>query len=77
MTDDQHRELASVLHGVKARVALSGYQCSLLDELYKDWYRTTAPAKHAHSIKQLREETLWTNYDPHKQKWQHQQSFWK
>jgi DNA adenine methylase len=64
MSDDEHRALAAVLRNVKGRVAVSSYQCDLMDELYGDWYRTSAPAKHAHSIKQLREETLWTNYEP-------------
>ena len=64
MTDAQHRELAQVLRRVKGKVALSGYQCDLMDELYGDWHQTTASAKYAHSIKQLRTEKLWTNYDP-------------
>jgi DNA adenine methylase len=75
MTDADHRELAYILRRVKGKVALSGYQCDLMNELYGDWYRTTAPAKYAHSIKQLREETLWTSYEPGEQKWQRQQSF--
>jgi DNA adenine methylase len=72
MSDDEHRALAAVLKGVKGKVAVSSYQCELMDELYGDWYRTSAPAKHAHSIKQLREETLWTNYEPGRQAWQRQ-----
>jgi DNA adenine methylase len=75
MTDDQHRELAEVLRSIKGMVALSGYRCDLMDKLYGDWRQVTAPAKHAHSIKQLREETLWMNYDPGEQTWQRQQSF--
>ncbi len=72
MTDDEHRALAGTLRSVKGKVALSSYQCDLMDELYGDWYRVSAPAKHAHSIKQLREEMLWTNYEPGGQEWQHQ-----
>ena len=73
MSDDEHRALAAVLRNAKGKVALSGYKCDLMDELYGDWYRSSAPAKHAHSIKQLREETLWTNYEPDGQAWQRQQ----
>jgi DNA adenine methylase len=69
MTDKQHRELAEVLHSVKGKVALSGYHCDLLDNLYKDWIYTDAPAKKAHSTntradseKQDRTEVLWCNY---------------
>ncbi len=75
LTDDQHRKLAEVLHNVKGKVAISGYRCELMDELYGDWKSTTAPAKYAHSIKQLRKETLWTNYNPAELKQQRQQSF--
>jgi DNA adenine methylase len=76
MSDAEHRDLARVLHGVKGKVAVSGYQGDLMDELYGDWYCLSAPAKHAHSIKQLRQETLWMNYQPDEGQWQqHQQSF--
>lgn len=37
MTDDDHRELAKVLHGCAGRVVLSGYPGALYDELYADW----------------------------------------
>jgi len=66
MTDDQHRELATVLHRVCGKVALSGYHCELLDSLYSDWYCTEAPPRTIHSVKQYRQEVLWTNYVPPK-----------
>jgi DNA adenine methylase len=62
MSDDEHRRLASLLHSAKGRVALSGYDCKLQDDLYQDWKRHEAPAKICHSVKQLRSEVLWTNY---------------
>lgn len=64
MTDDEHRKLASVLHNVKGRVALSSYHCDLMDELYTDWQYVEAPEKMCHSVKQARKEVLWVNYDP-------------
>ncbi len=64
MTDDDHRELASVLHSVKGLVALSSYHSPLMDKLFADWYAIEAPAKMAHSVKSLRQEILWTNYHP-------------
>jgi DNA adenine methylase len=70
MTDDEHRELAKVLHNVKGKVALSGYHCNLLDELYRDWHYIEAPTKNAHSIKKERTEVLWVNYDPPKEAFQ-------
>ena len=69
MSDDEHRELADVLHGTKGKVAVSGYRCPLMDELYGDWNRVEAPARKAHStntrpdsLKQDRTEVLWMNY---------------
>lgn len=42
MTDDEHRELARVLHSLKGMIVLSGYACDLYDmELYADWQRVT------------------------------------
>lgn len=63
MTDEQHRELASALHAVKGKVAISGYHCALMDELYGDWSCTEAPFKNCHSVKSPRQEVLWANYD--------------
>ena len=62
MSDDEHVELAEILHQVKGKVALSGYQCELLDELYANWNLHLAPAKQSHAIKKMRQEALWTNY---------------
>lgn len=62
MTDQEHRELARVLHRVKGRVVLSGYRCPLMDELYSNWNRKDAPAKKCHSVKKDRTEALWTNF---------------
>lgn len=62
MSDEEHRELAMLLHRVKGNVALSGYRCDLMDELYEDFKRHDAPAKNCHSVKQPRGESLWVNY---------------
>lgn len=75
MTDADHRALAKALRNVKGRVAVSGYQCSLMDELYGAWHCTVAPAKPVHSVKSLRTEALWTNYDPGDHQWQLQMTF--
>jgi len=71
MTDDEHRELAAVLHKVRGMVALSGYHCDLMDELYGDWTWVAAPTRKAHSTntgadnnKQDRTEIIWVNYEP-------------
>jgi len=69
MTDDDHRELARVLNSVQGRVAISNYQCELMDELYPTpkWMKRVASEKTIHSTKGKRAEALWTNYDPLRQ----------
>lgn len=62
MTDSEHIELANVLKNAKGKVAISGYRCALMDELYKDWKCAEAPEKKCHSIKKMRTEALWMNY---------------
>jgi DNA adenine methylase len=64
MSDQEHIELAEVLHMVKGKVALSGYRCELMERLYRDWFCVEAPPRICHSIKKVRQEVLWTNYDP-------------
>ncbi len=64
LTDQDHRALAAVLHAVQGMVAISGYRSPLMDELYADWYCTIGPTKQTHSVKQPRQEILWTNYNP-------------
>jgi DNA adenine methylase len=66
MTDEEHRELASVLNSVQGLVAVSGYECKLMNDLYPSpkWRKNVAPAKTIHSTKDERTEILWTNYDP-------------
>jgi len=62
MDREQHSELAALLHHCKGKVAVSGYRCDSMDQLWKDWRRFDAPVKHCHSIKKLRQECLWMNY---------------
>lgn len=62
MSEMEHRELADILKSCKGKVAISGYRCELMDELYYDWQREDAPEKNCHSIKKPRREALWTNY---------------
>jgi DNA adenine methylase len=62
MTDAEHTALAKVLQRVKAKVAVSGYRCDLMDSLYKDFTRHDASSKLCHSVKKPRSEALWINY---------------
>lgn len=62
MTTEDHRELAQVLKRCKGKVAISGYRCEIMNNLYADWRRADAPEKICHSIKKPRQEALWMNY---------------
>lgn len=41
MLDEEHRQLAEVLHRIRGMVILSGYKSPLYEELYPDWQVTT------------------------------------
>ncbi len=63
MDEDEHKHLAQLLKQVNGMVAISGYRNKLMDDLYNGWYRFDAPEKKTHSVKELRQECLWMNYD--------------
>lgn len=62
MDEEQHHGLAAALRRVQGKAAISGYRCELMDRLYRGWRRFDADEKHCHSIKQLRQESVWMNY---------------
>ena len=62
MTEKDHIRLAELLHTIKGKVALSGYKCPLLERLYSDWTRIDAPQRTIHSVKEIRQESLYINY---------------
>lgn len=64
MTDEQHEELAAMLNSVQGRVAISNYQCDLMDRLYPPtrWHKHVGSPRTNHSTKGTRVEVLWTNY---------------
>jgi DNA adenine methylase len=68
MTDNEHRQLAKVLNSAKGLVAISNYQCDLMDEIYPapKWEKHLSPLKTIHSTKDKRQEVLWVNYDVQK-----------
>ena len=65
MTDKQHEELANILNNVKGKVAISNYDCGLMEELYpaSKWKKHIDKNKTIHTTKDKRQEILWTNYD--------------
>ncbi len=64
MSDNEHIELANVLNNVKGKVAISNYDCELMNKLYPSskWHKHLEPYKTIHSTKDKRQEVLWTNY---------------
>lgn len=70
MTDDDHRNLAKALNSATGLVAISNYDCPLMEELYRSakWHKSVSPEKTIHSTKDKRTEVLWTNYDLKKPK---------
>lgn len=59
LSDDDHRELAAVLHSLKGMVVLSGYGCDLYDELFGGWRRIDMSTMADGGVK--RTESLWLN----------------
>jgi len=65
MAADEHEELAAVLRDCTSKVAVSGYQCDLLDSLYDGWHLTDGETKTlAGEGTGERTEVLYTSYDP-------------
>ena len=64
MTDNDHCELAALLHGIQGRAVLSGYRSPLYDDLFAGWRRVDADEKLCNSSKGSRQESLWMNFEP-------------
>jgi DNA adenine methylase len=73
MDNSAHKELAETLNAVEGLVALSNYECDLMEELYPSgkWTKIYSPEKTIHSTKDVRQEVLWVNYNPEKQNSKH------
>ncbi|NJO02033.1 MAG: DNA adenine methylase [Bacteroidia bacterium] len=65
MEDAAHIALSAVLNKISGKVAISNYDCDLMNELYPapKWKKIVSPAKIIHSTKDMREEVLWVNYE--------------
>lgn len=59
----EHKKLSKILHNVKGKVMISGYDCLTMQKLYGDWNFVNL-----HQNNQLRrigvEECIWMNYKP-------------
>ncbi|MEW6236568.1 MAG: DNA adenine methylase [Candidatus Omnitrophota bacterium] len=65
MSDDEHREIAKALNSVQGMVAISNYECEMMNILYPPpkWKKQVSSPKTIHSTKKKRVEILWTNYE--------------
>lgn len=61
MTDQQHRDLVSLLLTIPAAVMLSGYRNAIYDEMLTGWRRIDFQAMTRGGV---RTESLWMNYEP-------------
>ena len=66
MNEAQHREFAEAVDACQGKVAVSGYDHPLMDELFnpEKWFKTLGDDRTIHSTKDTRQEVLWTNYNP-------------
>ncbi|MXX57636.1 MAG: DNA adenine methylase [Rhodothermaceae bacterium] len=62
MSDEDHEELAELLHQIRGRAVLSGYRTRLYDRLYADWNRVDAEKRNCHSVGRPRQESVWLNF---------------
>ncbi len=62
-TDEDHYELASKLNTIKGKAMVSGYDCSLMNELYKYWRKVKLPIKKNNIRSGEVQEVIWMNYE--------------
>lgn len=62
-TDENHFELAETLSNIKGLAMVSGYDCSLMNKLYKDWRKVKFPVKKNNIRSSEVQEVVWMNYD--------------
>ena len=65
MTNADHERLAIVLNNVEGKVAISNYDCDLMNDLFSSskWHKHFGLEKTIHSTKDTRQEVIWSNYD--------------
>jgi DNA adenine methylase len=65
-SDDDHHALAERLKNIKGKAMVSGYDCSLMNELYADWRKVYLTKKKNNIRSGEVQEVIWMNYEsPH------------
>ncbi len=62
-TDENHERLAFELHRIEGLAMVSGYDCSLMNDLYKDWMKIKLPIKKNNIRSGEVQEVVWINYE--------------
>lgn len=71
-TDNDHIELSNKLKTIKGMAMVSGYDCDLMGDLYRNWRKITFPVKRNNIRSTLKKdknnkiisrECIWINYD--------------
>ena len=70
MDEAQHREFAEAVSKCRGKVAVSGYEHPLMEELFPPgrWFKVLGESKTNHATKGIRQECLWINFKPTKLK---------
>lgn len=65
MNNTEHEALARTLNAAQGLVAISNYDCDLMNDSYPapTWRKHVSPEKTIHSTKDKRQEVLWVNYE--------------
>ncbi|HEA19975.1 hypothetical protein LCGC14_1042770 [marine sediment metagenome] len=61
-TDEDHKRLAFQLHNIEGKAMVSGYDCSLMNELYSDFTKIKFPVKKNNIRSSDVQEVVWINY---------------
>lgn len=73
-TDADHHELANILNSIEGKAMVSGYDCSLMNTLYKDWRKVKLPIKKNNIRSSEVQEVIWMNYPSQKMQIMHKSS---
>ena len=65
-TDEDHFDLSKKLHDINGLAMVSGYDCSLMNELYGDWRKVKFPVKKNNIRTGEVQECIWMNYENNK-----------
>lgn len=62
-SDEDHYNLSNKLHCIEGKAMISGYDCSLMNDLYSDFRKVKLPVKKNNIRSGEVQEVIWMNYD--------------